>query len=87
MRVRLWLWLHGVHIDGVVNSGAHDRALAGRKFHRTPSKYPPAFGISLHVDDSDGVRIEGEINGFQVLVVRPDDQEWTVKVLLATEAD
>ena len=35
---------------------------------RPPSKNPRAFGIDLHVDDSDGVKIEGEQHGFSVVV-------------------
>jgi hypothetical protein len=48
-----------------------------------PSKYPPAFNIDLHVDDSEGVRMEGDLHGFRVVVVRPDDEDWTQKVLEA----
>jgi hypothetical protein len=46
-----------------------------------PSKYPPAFDIDLHVDDSEGVRMEGDEFGFRVVVVRPDDENWTERVL------
>jgi len=77
--------LHGVHIDGVINDERHRRALAGQKFSRLPSKFPPAFGIDLHVDDSDGVRMEGELHGFKVLVVDPSDERWTEKVLDAVQ--
>ena len=48
-----------------------------------PSKNPAAFGISLHVDDSDGVRLEGERHGFRVVVLSPDDEGWVRKVLAA----
>jgi len=33
--------------------------------------------IGLHVDDSDGVRMEGKQHGFHVVVVTPDDSHWT----------
>jgi hypothetical protein len=55
--IRLWLLLHGIRVDGVVNEERHRRELSGRRFSRLPSKYPPAFGIDLHVDDSEGVRM------------------------------
>ncbi|HVX61642.1 MAG TPA: hypothetical protein VHC19_13600 [Pirellulales bacterium] len=80
-RIRLWLSLYGIRVDGVVNSERHCRELTGRSFSRLPSKYPPAFGIDLHVDDSEGVRMEGEEHGFRVVVVRPDDEHWTRRVL------
>ena len=57
------------------------RALSGHRFSRLPSKYPPAFGIDLHVDDSEGVRMEGDEHGFRVVVVRPDDENWIQRVL------
>src|SRR5690242_1122573 len=50
-----WFRSFGVPISGVVNQRRHEQVV-GR---RGPSKYPPAFGIDLHVDDSDGVADEG----------------------------
>ncbi len=44
-------------------------------------KLPSAFDIDLHVDDSEGVQIEGQHHGFRVVVVRPDDQQWAQQVL------
>ena len=49
------------------------------------SKYPPAFGIDLLVDDSAGVEIEGRRFGFSVVRVAPDDVDWVVKVERAVE--
>lgn len=54
---------------------------AAHGFSCLPSKFPLAFGIDLHIDDSEGVRMEGEAHGFRVLVVRPDDERWTLRVL------
>jgi hypothetical protein len=79
--VRRWLWLHGIRVDGVVNSERHRRGLAAHGFSCLPSKFPPAFGIDLHVDDSAGVQMEGDAHGFRVLVVHPEDRHWTKRVL------
>src|SRR5262249_22599393 len=49
--LRGWFRSFGVPIYGVVNQSRHERVV-GRQ---GPSKYPPAFGIDLHVDDSEGV--------------------------------
>ena len=81
--IRLWLLLHGIRVDGVVNGERHRQELAGHTLARLPSKYPPAFNINLHVDDSEGVRMEGDAHGFRVVVVRPDDDHWTQRVLEA----
>jgi hypothetical protein len=80
-QIRLWLFLYGIRVDGVINDERHRRELAGRTFSRLPSKYPPAFGIDLHIDDSEGVRMEGDMHGFRVVVVRQDDEHWTERVL------
>lgn len=79
--IRRWLLLHGIRVDGVVNSERHRAGLAAHGLERQPSKFPPAFGIDLHVDDSEGVRMEGDAHGFRVVVVRPDDPQWTRRVL------
>jgi hypothetical protein len=83
--VRRWLWCHGVRVAGVINRDVHDAHLRRTPEDRPPSKNPAAFGIALHVDDSDGVRMEGDFHGFDVVVVAPDDLAWAEKVLLAVE--
>lgn len=82
-QIRFWLALYGIRLGGVINETRHRRELAGHRFSRLPSKYPPAFGIDLHVDDSEGVRMEGEQHGFQVVMIRADDENWTSKVIAA----
>ena len=37
--------------------------------------------LDLHVDDSEGVRLEGYDHGFRVVVVQPDDTQWAQRVL------
>jgi hypothetical protein len=79
--VRGWFKSFGIPIGGIVNRSRHERTVGPKG----PSKYPPAFGIDLHVDDSDGVRLEGERHGFAVVVVSPEDPDWTSRVLEAAE--
>ncbi len=81
--IRRWLLLYGIHVDGVVNSVRHGQALAARGLSNAPSKLPTAFDIDLHVDDSEGVQIEGHDHGFRVVVVSPEDEQWAQKVLAA----
>ena len=79
--IQRWFLLHGIRIDGVVNGNRHHRALNWHYLQRLPSKFPPAFGIDLHVDDSEGVKMEGDELGFRVLVIHPHDEHWMEKVL------
>ncbi len=73
--IRWLFWLHGIWLAGVVNQARHAREVRVRS-----TKYPPQFGIDLLIDDSEGVRIEGERHGFEVLVINPTDADWVAKV-------
>jgi hypothetical protein len=77
--IRGWFASFGVRLMGVINQQRH-LAVVGEQ---GPSKLPAAFGIDLHVDDSEGVAIEGRRHAFEVLVVRPEESDWTERVLAA----
>lgn len=81
--IRRWLLLYGIRVDGVVNRDRHQHVVALRGLANAPSKFPPAFDIDLHVDDSEGVLMEGDDHGFRVALVCPKDQHWARKVLEA----
>ena len=84
--LRGWFKSFGVKLAGVVNQDVHDLHVKKSQFPGyTPSKYPPAFGIDLHVDDSEGVAMEGAEHGFRVVVVSPTDLDWTLRVLAAVD--
>jgi hypothetical protein len=42
--------------------------------------------ISFDVDDSEGVRLEGEEHGFKVILLEPSDGEWVERVLDAADS-
>jgi hypothetical protein len=79
LRLRLWFAAFGVRLDGIVNQARHE-AVVGQ---RPCSKYPPAFGIDLLVDDSEGVVLEGARHGFGVLRIDELDAAWCSHVELA----
>lgn len=84
--LRGWFKCFGVSLVDVVNQDVHDRVVQKSHFAGyVPSKYPPAFGIDLHIDDSEGVAEEGRMHGFRVVVVSPTDAAWTDRVLAAVE--
>lgn len=84
--LRGWFKSFGVRLTDVVNQDVHDRVVKKSQFPGyMPSKYPPAFGIDLHVDDSEGVAMEGQEHGFRVVVVSPADVDWGTRVLAAVD--
>lgn len=84
LRLRLLFASFGVRLGGIVNQARHDAVL--RTAPSRSSKYPPAFGIELLIDDSEGVRLEGERLGFSVLQIDADDVSWCARVELAIRA-
>jgi len=80
-RLHLWFLSFGVRLGGVVNQTKHGAASA--RMRTTCSKFPPAFGIDLLVDDSAGVAMEGERHGFAVLRIAPHDDDWCSRVAFA----
>lgn len=85
-RIELLFRWHSLRVDGIVTFERHQQAMAARHLVSPPTKFPPAFGIDLHIDDAEGVRIEGERYGFPVLVVAPDDREWVDRIRAAVDA-
>ena len=80
--LKSWFASFGIPIEGVVNLDRHERTVG----LRGPSKFPPAFGIDLHVDDSSGVAMEGIDHRFSVLVIAPHDSDWVERVLSEVDA-
>ncbi len=78
--IRFLFLLHGIQLKGVVNQAIHDRHL--KKLSRAPrcSKYPPAFGIDLLIDDQEGVLLEARRHDFKVVWVKPQYKDWTEQV-------
>lgn len=81
LKTKLTFLSYGIPVDRVINQQCHDREL---KENRTGcSKFPPAFGIDIHVDDSPGLKIEGEKFNFRTIIIDKNDLTWTVKILKA----
>ena len=83
VKIRLLFWAHGLSIDKVINKALHDQTI--RNPAVSCSKYPPMFGIDLHIDDSEGVAMEAEKFGFRVLIIGENDSQWTETVLHAID--
>ncbi len=79
LKVKLSFQLYGIPIDEFINQELHQKNCA--RLGKSCSKYPPAFGIHLHVDDSPGVGMEGLLHNFRTIIIRPDDENWVNQVL------
>jgi len=79
--IRLLFWLHGIVVRGVVNQAVHNQKIKNRTDWPRCSKYPPAFGIDLLIDDQEGVKIEAERHGFRMIWIKPEQQDWTEQVI------
>lgn len=75
---------HGMRLDGVINGRRHrEREQAERA--SWPVKYPPAFGVSLLVDDSVALERQGRELGFRVVRLEAAHADWVERVLGAME--
>lgn len=79
---RIWwmFYLYGIKLDKVINQQVHNQFV---RMPAKPSKYPPAFKIDLHIDDSKGVEMEGGKYNFRTIIVNENNPNWTAEILAA----
>lgn len=73
--------LHGLTLDLVINQDKHEEIIKNLSVKRKPSKLPNRVNSMLHIDNSEGVLIEGKRFNFRTLIVDPLDYNWTEKIL------
>lgn len=69
---------HGIPVDFVINQQLHEKNIRNRG---NISKFPPEFGIDVHIDDSTGVEIEGKKFGFKTIIIAVDNTDWVNTIL------
>jgi hypothetical protein len=74
LSVKFLFLLNGFSPDFIINQKRNLREL--NKSSMSCSKYPPAFNIDLHVDDSKGVEIEGQRHGFKTVIIDEHQPDW-----------
>lgn len=82
-----WFQECGLPVTDVVNQQLHEqkRAEFGPQISG-PIKFPPWFGIDVHIDDSIEIETDGRQYGFKVIRVDPNDTDWVATVLAALDA-
>lgn len=78
-KIRWLFFLYGVKLNGVINRQVHIATLG--EHAQMYSKFPPAFNIDVHVDDSKGVETEGSRYNFKTIIIEEDDRDWVNTVL------
>jgi hypothetical protein len=78
--IRFAFWTFGIDLHTVVNQTRHNEVLKEKR--NLYSKYPPAFNIDIHIDDSPGVGLEGQRFKFKTVIVN-DDKLWSNQILSA----
>lgn len=73
--------LYGLKLDLVINQDKHEKIIKNLRGKKKPSKLPNWVNSKLHIDDSEGVLLEGKRFHFRALIVDPLDYNWTKKVL------
>lgn len=74
-RIRRMFLSYGIQVDKIINREVHEKELKDRQ--NLYSKYPPAFGIDVHIDDSEGIAREGKQHQFATIIIPENHQEWT----------
>ncbi|GAA3740962.1 hypothetical protein GCM10022422_25800 [Flavobacterium ginsengisoli] len=79
LRIKWTFYIYGVSVDYIINQQKHQRKIKNLDFNC--SKFPPMFHIDIHIDDSQGVNLEGEKYGFKTIIISETDENWTQTIL------
>lgn len=77
-KIRRMLKYYGIRVNHIVNQAENQRVLRAQNMNA--SKYPPAFGFDVHIDDLKGVGIESERYNFKAIIIEPSDENWVENV-------
>lgn len=77
--IRRLFFSYGIFPEKIINKPLHDKTLGKRG--ALISKYPPAFNIDVHIDDSPGVAMEGDRYQFNTIIVAEDNLQWGDNIL------
>ena len=75
-------YAYGIPVDYIINQQSHIRNVKSKNI----SKFPPQFGIDVHIDDSPGVKMEGEKHGFMTIIVSHNDENWATEIIKNLES-
>lgn len=77
-KIRRTFRYYGIKVGKIINQKENQPILKSKQIYA--SKYPPAFGFDIHVDDLKGVGIEAEKLNFKAIIIEPNDENWCTKI-------
>ena len=78
-RIRWTLLSYGITVDRIINQKIHNQVLQTKA--GDCSKLPPAFAIDIHIDDSEGLAIEGAKFNFKTIILPLNQPDWIDYIL------
>jgi len=77
--LRIMFWYYCITVGQIINEPRNRRSLKSHNIKA--SKYPPAFGFDIHIDDSEGVGQEGQKFNFRTIIITSKDHNWEEKII------
>ena len=79
LKIRTTFLLNGFWIKKIINQQRHNNEVDAA--FKICSKHPPSFGIDVHIDDSEGLSLEGQRFNFRTIIVSEKDENWSRKII------
>ena len=73
-KIKRTLNYYGIKVSRIINEKENRKILNSKNINS--SKYPPAFGFDIHIDDLKGVGVESKRLNFRAIIVETDDKNW-----------
>lgn len=77
-KIKFQFLTYGIKLDFIINEKENRKELKRRNLNC--SKYPPAFDIDIHIDDSKGVELEGQKHNFETIILGNTSKNWIKKI-------
>lgn len=74
LKIRSTFKYYGISVHRIINQNENEKVLRSKNINAT--KCPPAFGINIHIDDLEGVKIEGEKFDFKTIIINKNEKNW-----------
>ncbi|QYS87470.1 HAD family hydrolase [Flavobacterium oreochromis] len=74
-RIKIMFMSYGIKVHKIINQQEHNKYVKIQS-----SKFPPIFNIDIHIDDSTGVKLEGEKYNFKTIIIDKENNNWVCEI-------